>query len=765
MKIGYKVAGLVFLLGWMGAGVCAQAELAAVQVGNAIDRYNVVWDSPSKDYSGSMPIGNGDVAANVWVEPNGDLIFYVAKSDAWSAAHELLKLGRIRVTMSPSLVVEDTRFRQELDLATGSIVVEASHGGLTRSIRFWIDANRPVVHVDIESSEPCTAQISLESWRAEGKWLVPGASRDVILPSDGETVRWYHRNEISMFAESMRIQHMEHMLDRIPDPLLHLTFGGLMAGEGLVAKGDMTLVTEKPMSRIHLNIHALTEQTDTPEAWLGKLEAQREINELPPRETAWQDHVRWWENFWDRSYIHVEGTEEAETVARAYQLQRWVQICASRGGEFAMKFNGSLFTVDMVAGFNTNPEGNYRGPDGRRWGGHYWWQNTRHPYWPMLLMGDYDGMQPLFRMYRNMLPLVRERCRSYFNHGGVFFPETLTFFGLNRDHDFNLGKENPDVHAASKWMRYYWQGGLELSAMMLEYYRHTQDAAFLRDTLLPIADDVVRFYDEHYSRGEDGKLYIAPAQVLETYHTAVNPMPEIAGLHTVVHGLLNVPSALTSREQRTRWQKLMSELPALPMAEENGTKWLKPADSYSERHNQENAELYGVFPYNLQGVGRPDLELVRETYRRRLFRTTGCWRYEAILAARLGFTEDAKGYLLTNILEKFHTIDPLEQAKVTPSRFPVFWHTGDWVPDQDHAGVVVNALQSMLMVTGLDGGIFLLPAWPDDWNSSFKLHAPYQTVVEGRVENGKVVDLKVTPESRRKDVVMVGNEKPVAVDN
>jgi alpha-L-fucosidase 2 len=215
-----------------------------------------------------------------------------------------------------------------------------------------------------------------------------------------------------------------------------------------------------------------------------------------------------------------------------------------------------------------------------------------------------------------------------------------------------------------------------------------------------------------------------------------------------------VPAALTTSEQRTRWQELLNELPALPTAEENGTKWMKPADSYSERHNQENAELYGVFPYNLQGVGRPDLELARETYRRRLFRATGCWRYEAILAARLGFTEDAKGYLLTNILEKFHTIDPIEQAKVTPSRFPVFWHTGDWVPDQDHAGVIVNALQSMLMVTGLDGGIILLPAWPGDWNASFKLHAPYQTTIEGRIENGRITELTVTPESRRKDIVL-----------
>ena len=50
--------------------------------------------------------------------------------------------------------------------------------------------------------------------------------------------------------------------------------------------------------------------------------------------------------------------------------------------------------------------------------------------------------------------------------------------------------------------------------------------------------------------------------------------------------------------------------------------------------------------------------------------------------------------------------------------------------------------------------IRLVPAWPKDWNASFKLHAPKSTTVEGRVANGKVIDLKVTPESRRKDVLI-----------
>jgi hypothetical protein len=48
----------------------------------------------------------------------------------------------------------------------------------------------------------------------------------------------------------------------------------------------------------------------------------------------------------------------------------------------------------------------------------------------------------------------------------------------------------------------------------------------------------------------------------------------------------------------------------------------------------------------------------------------------------------------------------------------------------------------------------LLPAWPREWSCTFKLHAPFQTVLEGTVRDGWVEDLRVTPESRRDDIVI-----------
>jgi hypothetical protein len=88
----------------------------------------------------------------------------------------------------------------------------------------------------------------------------------------------------------------------------------------------------------------------------------------------------------------------------------------------------------------------------------------------------------------------------------------------------------------------------------------------------------------------------------------------------------------------------------------------------------------------------------------------------------------------------------------SPRRFPSFWGPGhDWVPDHNWGGSGMIGLQEMLMQT-IGNRILLLPAWPPDWDCDFKLHAPHQTTVQGKVRAGKVTDLHVTPVNRSADV-------------
>ncbi len=60
----------------------------------------------------------------------------------------------------------------------------------------------------------------------------------------------------------------------------------------------------------------------------------------------------------------------------------------------------------------------------------------------------------------------------------------------------------------------------------------------------------------------------------------------------------------------------------------------------------------------------------------------------------------------------------------------------------------------MLMQT-IDDKIVLFPAWPEEWDVDFKLHAPNKTTVECRLENGEITHPEVVPESRAKDIVVM----------
>lgn len=75
----------------------------------------------------------------------------------------------------------------------------------------------------------------------------------------------------------------------------------------------------------------------------------------------------------------------------------------------------------------------------------------------------------------------------------------------------------------------------------------------------------------------------------------------------------------------------------------------------------------------------------------------------------------------------------------------------DWLPDQDHGSNIMYTLQEMVL-TSVGDKIYLLLAWPKTWNVKFKLHAPKNTTIEGICRDGKIENLIVTPETRRKDI-------------
>ena len=723
-----------------------------------LEKYNVTWDSPSQDARGSMPAGNGDISLNVWVEESGDLLFYIGKTDLWDDNSRLLKLGRVRVRFSPDPRAVSKSFVQTLRLSEAAVDVRYGEGADALSVRVWADANHPVVHVLAEGRRQVEATATIELWRNEPVTLpsievsdvhyddnAPGKQHfptvvepDTVLTGQSGRIGWFHHNLKSVGpALSAELQDMQGF--RQDDPILHRTFGAVItAGKGRRID-DLNLVSP-PAGSHRFDIYVLTRHPSSPEDWLKGMDELIAATGSVPFEARLKAHRAWWEEFWSRSWIDVASanpSDDSYVVSRAYTLQRFINACAGRGS-YPIKFNGSIFTVPSA--------GSPGDADYRRWGPGYWWQNTRLPYMSMCTSGDFDLLAPLFRMYSGeILEMAKYRTKHYLGHDGAYLNECLYFWGpaFNESYGWTPREKREVLVNESRWHRWEFQGGLELVHMMLDFYEHTGEEAFLVGTLIPFAREILTFYDVHYPVDDQGKIVMEPAQALETWWEARNPMPEIAGILAVTERLEALAGEKAGAEDRALWRRLHDKMPGLPTRVENGVRMLAAAEAYANKQNIENPELYAVFPYRRVAIGRPDVELAVEALNHRQDKGNFGWRQEDIFMAYLGLTEQARDYLVGRAAKWDEN-----------SRFPAFWGPNfDWVPDQDHGGVLLKALQAMLVQT--DGKtIYLLPAWPRDWDVDFKVHAPYRTVLEGRVRDGKVVSIDVRPPERKKDVII-----------
>jgi len=559
---------------------------------------------------------------------------------------------------------------------------------------------------------------------------------DTVIEGQKNQIAWYHRNPVSPWQGTLELQGLQPAREIGSDPLLHRTFGGVIKGDGLVNAGDRTLLSIKPRKQLRVSIDTLTLTPATGDEWLRAIEVAMAANAEVSNEEALKAHRQWWEAFWARSWVFATGNAEAEALTQGYILQRWISAGAGRGS-FPIKFNGSIFTVD---GKND--------PDYRRWGGCYWFQNTRLPYWPMLASGDHEMMRPLFRMFLDALPLAKIRTPIYFGHEGAFFPETMSFWGTYENGAYGWGWRTigqPGDPTVNEYIRFHYSGTLELLSMMIDYYEHTCDIVFLNKELLPIADSFLLWWDQHWTRDGHGQLHMYPSSACESFWECTNPTPDVAGLRWDLDRLLALTDEEIGVDRRARWTAFRKAIPSIPISQSNGQPTLAPAEGeLPKRTNTENPELYAVFPFRIYGVGKPELEMARRAFETRVVKSHVGWRQDDTQAAFLGLAQAAAELLAGRA-----------RLKHEASRFPAFWGPNfDWIPDQDHGGNLVMGLHTMIVQSD-HGKISILPAWPKDWNLDFKLHAPCKTVIEGRVRKGKLVDMKVSPEFRRKDVVVM----------
>ena len=767
------------------------------------DQYNVVWNSQSKKSSESMPCGGGDIGLNVWVE-NNDLLFYIGKDGTLDENNTMLKLGRVRIQLNPNPFAANSKFKQELKLKEGYVEVSGLSPDHTQAtIKIWVEVNRPVIHVEINSKQDISVNAIYENWRnvpllttdrrrCFGLGSSPTDKRNykgdiytwpdsVYFEKNG--VEFYHRNRNDRltFDKEIDLEGLSDYKNTFYNPLKNLTFGGLMCGNNFKANKNTfgkyykteykgwKLTSIKKRKYQNLTIYLQTNQIEKLVDWRNLLQ-NRVLQKTPTREEAWSNNVKWWNDFWNQSYIilNPENPNKKDSVwliGQRYQLFRYMLGCNARGA-YPSKFNGSFFTVDPYYYETPQPT-----PDSRVWGGgSFTSQNQRLIYWPMLKSGDFEMMQPQFDFFQNSIEAAKTWTKQNWKHKGAYYCEQLNNFGTPIGTAYNLNRETyihnevdnkfkePGLND-NKFIAFHYTGQVEFAFMILEYNRFTgKDIS----KWMPFVKESLKFIYEHYKYlshkngralyDENGKLNFFPSQALETFLLAENPTDLIAGLKATLPLLLGLPENYLSVTERKYFSSFLSNLPEIP--NENTRKnqkgeiieTISPAKRWAVVSNMEAPQLYPVYPYGIYGVGKPGLELARNTwyysdYVQNRFGTI-CWFQYGIFAARLGMVSEAEHFLKAKFFQK-------------NMRFPAFWlvdNAFDQDPDIDHGGSAMIQLQEMLLQT-LGNEIRLFPTWPKNWNVEFKLHAPLNTVIKGKWKNGKIDLVDVLPVKRQINIV------------
>eukprot|EP01065_Artemidia_motanka_P009028 TRINITY_DN14603_c0_g1_i1.p1 TRINITY_DN14603_c0_g1~~TRINITY_DN14603_c0_g1_i1.p1 ORF type:complete len:566 (+),score=98.76 TRINITY_DN14603_c0_g1_i1:65-1762(+) len=407
-----------------------------------------------------LPIGDGVSAGLAWVGDGGTLKVLLSRSDAIDEGGNLFKLGTLSVS-APGLPHPR---QQRIDLPTATFEADAA-GGCNVTWRAWYAGGRnvsmpSVLVVEAARSGTCDGgdwqvqytppRRSPEPYPADWQRGYCGRTPSLPVPSvstSSDAVAFRFQNGRSIAETSLSRQGLAGA--PVSDPLsMHVVEGRLQVPGGRCGASTCRVAGDV---RVAVSVVSGVVSAAAPD--VGSLRAE---------------HGRWWRAKWRQSWISVPGAPRLQ----AQQVRdRYLTLLQGRG-VWPIKFNGGLFTSD----------------DGRRWGGWYWWQNTRLMYLPALMSGDADSvMQSLYWLYDRCLPTAVHRSQAWW-HGGAglgadpsagpsaFFPEIMTAWCSHTDGGWGYGC--PDTRTSkgvgegvpsNAHTRMLVSGGLELLWLLLTH--------------------------------------------------------------------------------------------------------------------------------------------------------------------------------------------------------------------------------------------------------------------------------------------------------
>ena len=134
----------------------------------------------------------------------------------------------------------------------------------------------------------------------------------------GDAVTWYHRNEDTVVPKTIEHQGLQAAADKVRNPLLHRTFGGMMAGPGFQAVGRTLACDAFANADVRSRDRRACQQKRSRH---GFKRLKSIIGEPAEAEDDMGRTAAWWRAFWDRSWVFVSGDAVAGIPANKHPLR------------------------------------------------------------------------------------------------------------------------------------------------------------------------------------------------------------------------------------------------------------------------------------------------------------------------------------------------------------------------------------------------------------------------------------------------------------
>ncbi len=723
---------------------------------NYLRKYDIVYLDPDYEGYNGFPLGNGNLGGMLWCTENG-IKMQINKIDLYdkplNSPMTLRAAGQISIDFGVPChdYLYISNFEGRLSLQDALCKISGETNFSKTEIKSWLDTNSNVWIIECDAiyknvcSEGSDIDITIERWgsRDFGDWY-NSINNDV---SNGlSNTKSFIKDENVIITDTFEGGLNFSMVCRIINNT---------TAELNTANNHKVQIKQKakPNSKFYLLISVATsEESNNP---TEKAIEQLNIIEKEGISKSYQNHLKWWHSFWDKSFIYIND----DYVENIYYLRRYLTASSSRG-KYPVPFNGGLWVWNK---------------DHRQWTTPVHW-NNQQSYWGLAEQNDPELMKPFISTYFRLMPLAEKyTTERYDMRNAISWTEVHDFAG-------NM------LHAYRDDMKYNYTPASQIASIFWNYYEFTQDYKCLKDTIYPFLKKTAEFYLQKLEwDNEKSQYYLYPAQPYEHPYTSdlKNPITDRYMIESLFKQCIKAAHILKTDEVKTKkWLHVIQHLwePPILKIPERGKVFVmayKPnGEVYPNLETYPTRQFYHcdahttmVFPANLLGLDQAGSEYfsiakniaIHHPDNRNAI-TPG-----AIVSARLGLGEKVMERLhnMINYLQHFnqglfYNIDHwfvlskhrnIENASLITQRDYVFdsrcvynsyaGNSGLWAKPFIQCGmepinILGTAINEMLLQSH-EGKIRIFPAIPKNKSMAFKLRARGAFIVSSYIDKDNII--------------------------